>query len=249
MEKGVRVNFLCIGICWLILAGWVLVQPANAQSNRKVKLSGTVYEFNQQNERVPLSFATVSIPDMALGTTTNEQGRYILGEVPHGQVRMQIQFLGKLTVDTLLHVNRDLVLNFTMKNEDFTLKEVTVTATNNRSGKSTSSHISRAAMDHMQANSLYDLMALMPGGISENQNMNSAQQITIRQIASDKGPEAMNALGTAIIRDGAPISNNANLSAMNPTVLNGTDTPSALAGGASPAGGTDVRSISTENIE
>lgn len=249
MEKGVRVNFLCIGICWLIIAGLVLVQPASAQSNRKVKLSGTVYEYNQQNERVPLSFATVSIPDMALGTTSNKQGWYTLGEVPQGQVRMQIQFLGKLTVDTLLHVNHDMVLDFTMKNEDFKLKEVTVTATNNRSGKSTSSHISRAAMDHMQANSLYDLMALMPGGISENQNMNSAQQITIRQIASDKGPEAMNALGTAIIRDGAPISNNANLSAMNPTVLNGSDTPSALAGGASPAGGTDVRSISTENIE
>ena len=59
----------------------------------------------------------------------------------------------------------------------------------------------------------------------------------------------MNAMGTAIIRDGAPISNNANLSAMSPTVLSGTETPASLAGGASPAGGTDVRSISTENIE
>ena len=56
----------------------------------------------------------------------------------------------------------------------------------------------------------------------------------------------MNAMGTAIIRDGAPISNNANLSAMSPTVLSGTETPASLAGGASPAGGTDVRSISTE---
>ena len=56
-------------------------------------------------------------------------------------------------------------------------------------------------------------------------------------------------MGTAIIRDGAPISNNANLSAMSPTVLSGTETPASLAGGASPAGGTDVRSISTENIE
>lgn len=36
---------------------------------------------------------------------------------------------------------------------------------------------------------------------------------------------------------------------MSPTVLSGTETPASLAGGASPAGGTDVRSISTENIE
>ena len=39
----------------------------------------------------------------------------------------------------------------------------------------------------------------------------------------------MNAMGTAIIRDGAPISNNANLSAMSPTVLSGTETPASLA--------------------
>ena len=87
------------------------------------------------------------------------------------------------------------------------MKEVTVTATNSRSGKSTSSHISRSAMDHMQATSLYDVMSLMPGGISQNQDMSSAQQINIRQVSSSSGPEApMNAMGTAIIRDGAPIS-------------------------------------------
>ena len=88
---------------------------------------------------------------------------------------MQIQYLGKVSIDTLINVNKDLVLNFTMRNEDFKLKEVTVTATNNRSGKSTSSHISRSAMDHMQATSLYDVMSLMPGGISQNQDMSSAQ--------------------------------------------------------------------------
>ena len=129
---------------------------------------------------------------------------------------MQIQYLGKVSIDTLINVNKDLVLNFTMRNEDFKLKEVTVTATNSRSGKSTSSHISRSAMDHMQATSLYDVMSLMPGGISQNQDMSSAQQINIRQVSSSSGPEApMNAMGTAIIRDGAPISNNANLSAMS----------------------------------
>ncbi len=60
--------------------------------------------------------------------------------VPTGKIRMQIQYLGKVSIDTLINVNKDLVLNFTMRNEDFKLKEVTVTATNSRSGKSIFSH-------------------------------------------------------------------------------------------------------------
>ncbi len=250
MKRRVKSRLRCIIIHLLVFISLGVALPVRSQSNYKVKLTGTVYEYDYRDKRIPLGFATVSIPEITLGTTSNENGKYTLENVPIGKVRMQIQYLGKVSIDTLINVSRDLVLNFTMKNEDFKLKEVTVTATNSRSGKSTSSHISRSAMDHMQATSLYDLMALMPGGISQNQDMSSVQQINIRQLSGSTGPEApMNALGTAIIRDGAPISNNANLSAMNPTVLSGSETPSALAGGASPGGGTDVRSISTENIE
>lgn len=220
MKKGIlgcNIIYLFILIC----IGIAL--PIKSQNNYKVKLTGTVYEYDHNNKRLPLEFAAVSIPEIALGTTSDENGRYILENVPTGKIRMQIQYLGKVSIDTLINVNKDLVLNFTMRNEDFKLKEVTVTATNSRSGKSTSSHISRSAMDHMQATSLYDVMSLMPGGISQNQDMSSAQQINIRQVSSSSGPEApMNAMGTAIIRDGAPISNNANLSAMSPTVLSGT---------------------------
>lgn len=244
MKKKIR--YFCL--LALISSGTLSL---HAQSTQKVKITGTIYELNQENKRVPLSFATAAIPDITLGTTSNERGRYRLENVPMGKFRLSIQYVGKVPIDTLINIDRDLVLNFTMKNEDFKLKEVIVTATNSRSGKSTSSHISRSAMDHMQATSLYDLMALTPGGVLQNQNMSSAQQINIRQLSASSGPEApMNAMGTAIIRDGAPMSNNANLSAMNPTVLSGSSTtPSALGGGASPAGGMDVRSISTENIE
>ena len=249
MSENWRVRYAIV--CLLVFVGLGSTLPSYSQSNQKVKISGTVYEYDANNKRVPLGFATVSIPDAALGTTSNDRGKYELDGITAGKVRLSIQYLGKVSIDTLVNATRDLTLNFTLKNEDFRLKEVTVTATNSRSGKSTASHISRSAMDHMQATSLYDLMALMPGGISENQDMSSAQQINIRQLSSSVGPESpMNALGTAVIRDGAPISNNANMSAMSASVLGSSDqVPGALGGGASPAGGTDVRSISTENIE
>ncbi len=219
----------------------------SAQNPTKTGIDGKVYELDSHGKRIPLGFATVYLPDYGMGATTTDDGLFSLDNVPAGKTRMQVQFVGKLPIDTLVNVSRNMKLDFTLKNEDFKLEEVVVTATNSQAGKSTASNISRQAMDHLQATSLNDLLALMPGGISQNSDLSSSQQINIRQIASNSsGEQALNALGTAIIRDGAPVSNNSNLSAMNPTVSGGA---SALGGGASPSGGVDVRSISTENIE
>ena len=227
--------FVCFGI------------TLSAQNSSKTGINGIVYELDTNGKRIPLGFATVFFPDYGMGATTTDDGRFSLDNVPTGKARMLVQFVGKLPVDTLVHIRSNQKLDFTLKNEDFKLEEVVVTATNSHAGKSTASNISRQAMDHLQATSLNDLLALMPGGISQNSDLSNSQQINIRQIASNSsGEQALNALGTAIIRDGAPISNNSNLSAMNPTVSGGA---TAMSGGASPSGGVDVRSISTENIE
>lgn len=227
--------FVCFGI------------TLNAQNPSKTGINGKVYELGTNGKRTPLGFATVYFPDYGMGATTTNEGLFSLDNVPTGKARMQVQFVGKLPIDTLVNIRPNMKLDFTLKNEDFRLEEVTVTATQNQAGKSTASTISRQAMDHLQATSLNDLLALMPGGLSQNSDLSTSQQINIRQIASNSsGEQSLNALGTAIIRDGAPISNNSNLSAMNPTVSGGA---SALGGGASPSGGVDVRSISTENIE
>ena len=214
--------------------------PLHAQS-RKVTISGKIHEFSEKGKRIPLGYATLYFPDYGMGATSDDNGHYSVSNLPTGKARIQVQFVGKLPIDTLVNVHHDLTLDFTLKNEDFKLEEVVVTATNSQAGKSTASNISRQAMDHLQATSLNDLLALMPGGLSQNSDLSSSQQINIRQISGNSsGEQALNALGTAIIRDGAPVSNNSNLSAMS---------PSALGGGTSPSGGVDVRSISTENIE
>lgn len=229
-----------------ILLLLAMVVPMNVHAGNRATVNGTVYEVDDNGKTVPLGFAAVAFPDYGIGTTTFDDGRYEL-TVPTGKSRMTVQFIGKVAIDTIVELTGDRHFDFTMHNEDFRLKEVTVTASANKSGRSTSSSISRSAMDHMQATSLHDIMALMPGGVSTEPNLNNSQQINIRQLSNAGGDEeALNALGTAIIRDGAPISNNSNLSAANPTVNGGA---SAIGGGSSPTGGTDVRSISTENIE
>ena len=238
---------LCVTAALSLLFSGITPLPLHAQSHEKGSISGKIHELDEKEKRIPLGYATLYFPDYGIGTTSDENGRFNMTNVPMGKARVQVMYVGKVTIDTLVNVNRDLTLDFTLQNENFNLKEVTVTATQNRAGRSTASNISRQAMDHLQATSLNDLLSLMPGGVSQNSALNSSQQINIRQIAGNSShEEALNALGTAIIRDGAPISNNSNLSAMNPTVSGGA---SAMSGGASPSGGVDVRSISTENIE
>lgn len=233
-------------IAGLLLCGWGgMGLTVQAQSLQKVKVYGTVYDISHK-QKTPLDFASVSFPSYAMGTTTTKDGTYVLDNVPIGKTHMRIQYLGKLPIDTLVNITRDMKLDFSLRDENFKLKEVTVTAKANEAGKATSSSISRTAMDHMQATSLYDIMSLLPGGLSSNPTLNSAQQINIRQVNTTSDNNSLNALGTAIIKDGAPISNNANLQALNPTVAGGSE---SLAGGAAPSGGVDVRSISTENIE
>jgi len=93
MKKGIlgcNIIYLFILIC----IGIAL--PIKSQNNYKVKLTGTVYEYDHNNKRLPLEFAAVSIPEIALGTTSDENGRYILENVPTGKIRMQIQYLGKV---------------------------------------------------------------------------------------------------------------------------------------------------------
>lgn len=225
----------------LLLIVMLGVNTADAQD--KLKIHGKVCDAN--DGRRPIDLATVSLPDFNLVTTTTSDGSYVLPQVPRGRVRMVVRYLGKLEIDTLVQVSADTRVDFLMQDEDFRLQEVLVTAKSGVSGKTTSSNISRNAMDHMQATSLFDLLALLPGVIVSNQNMNSSREINIRQIQGGAG-SSMNSLGAAVIQDGAPISNNANLSAFNPT-LSGRS--GAMVSGASPNAGIDVRSISTENIE
>lgn len=132
------------------------------------------------------------------------------------------------------------------------LREIVVTARESL-GATTSSRIDRAAMEHLQPTSFTDLLELLPGNISQNPNMGSANNITLREtggMTATGGKSALSddyaitSLGTAFVVDGAPMSGDANLSAI-PT----SDATDASAKRSSVNRGVDMRALSTDNIE
>lgn len=87
------------------------------------------------------------------------------------------------------------------------LEEITVTARENRN-TTTSSFLSRTAMEHVQPFALADIMQLLPGGLTPEVSLHRPQYFRIR---SSYSGDHTNTLGTGIWIDGARSANNANL--------------------------------------
>ena len=249
MKKSFRTTYACI------LAA-VMGHMLSAAEPSGFTIRGIIYHKTDKGVE-PVDMAVVSVPEFTIGGSTNLQGEYLLQNVPSGKVRLTVHSLGYVPVDTTISVTADRTLNFVMKADNFRLDEVVVTAKASKAGQSTASTISRTAMDHMQTSSLADLMQLLPGGVVSNPNLSSASTMNIRAFGNYYGDNAesgalnMNSLGTAIIMDGSPISNNANMqsinSAINGSLMSKGDV--AVGGGVPPNSGVDLRQISTDNIE
>lgn len=202
----------------------------------------------------PVDFASVLVTPSQLYTMTDTKGAFSLKDVPAGTVTVSVQFYGMEQKDTTFTAKTGEIvkLKIALKETSFRLSDVVVVATGNKAGSSTASNISRQAMDHMQTSSLADAMALLPGVAITNPDLSSSQSITIRTARpivpgeTANSASVMNSLGTAVIVDGAPMSNNANLQTLSP-VVSGSSGDDSRSG--TPARGMDVRSLSTDNIE
>lgn len=229
-----------LALCLLLLAS----VGAYAQGGSGTRVSGRVLE---EGTGVPVEFAVVVLAPQELYTTTDRNGAFEFKNVDPGKAVISVQYVGKETIEREVTVvaGRNNEFRFEMKETTFRLEEVTVVAKQSKAGNSTASSISRQAMDHMQASSLTDLMAFLPGASLANPSLSSAQQFNIRTAFDGTGGGStygmnMNSLGTSIIVDGAPVSANANMQALSPTISGGVGATQQ---------GVDSRSISTDNIE
>ena len=231
----------------LILFILSLLLPGALFAQQKAELHGNVYAM-EEGERVPVDYAVVLLKPAGLYATTDAQGAYSIRGLDPGTYELSIQLIGYETKDTTMVLKGSVKRDFVLTPSSFRLEEVHVVAEASKAGESTASLISRQAIDHSQTSSLRDIMALLPGATITNPDLSSAHSITLRSVSGSD----MNSLGTAIIVDGAPMSNNANMEGIT-AAMNGVSSPiagtSVSAGGASPTGGIDVRQLSTDNIE
>ncbi len=188
----------------------------------------------------PVAYAEVNLKQIGHWTTTNDKGIFIFRNIEPIAYHLVIRCLGYETYSSSIDLSKKhqgtKVIKLIPTSLD--MPEVSVLAKKSNNIASTSS-IGNAAIEYIQPTSLGDIMQLLPENIAENPDLSKPQHVSIREIGTD----ANSAMGTAIIIDGAPVSNDANLQTLS------TSTTQNAAFNTSAGTGVDLRQISTGNIE
>jgi outer membrane receptor protein involved in Fe transport len=234
------------------LASVLWVGAARAQERPGAVIAGRVLAVT---ENVPLAGVTVSVEGTALRSISDSAGRYRLAGVPPGPQVLLARRIGyapariPLTVPPAGSVVRDIP----MAQHALELPSIQVTA--DVSGRArgevgTSSVVERDAIAHQTATSLTGVLELLPGVPLQPPGLDAVQQFSLRSVATGTpaattlgGPSAaqLASLGTLIVLDGVPLSNNANLQSTGPR----GEQRLAATGGA----GIDLRQIPASTIE
>ena len=230
---------LVIFSLFLALA-FVNVFNANAQNKAKLNVSGQVFSVATAGEKATetVPFAVIILPEINVSVSSDADGVFSIPNMNPGQYKVSIQSLGYQTLETTMNVvaNKENRFEYTLVEANFRMEEIVVTAQVSKAGSATSSIINKAAMEHLQTTSLADVMSLMPGAVQQKADLQGVNTPSIRGGAS---------LGTAVIMDGSPMSNNANLQTMGASMGNASTGTGAVGS----TGGVDLRTITTDNIE
>lgn len=236
---------------FLILFSASVTLNAQSAQGHFARIEGIVLEHGTIG--TPVDYAMVSLDPSGVYTTTDSKGAFSFERVAPGKTTIKIQFVGMEAIDTTVNILPGTVhrFEFSMKIADFRLDEVVVIATQNKAGQATASNISRQAIDHMQASTLSDVLQLLPGQAMTNPSSSSANILTLRSLNPTSGNSSAvtqsNSLGTAVIIDGAQLSNNANMQTLSTTT---TGNATMVGESSSYANtGVDTRTISLDNIE
>ncbi len=188
-------------------------------------LTGTITDDKGE----PLPFANILLKENNIGCAADKRGKYKIISKP-GKYTVEISFIGyeKVVKQITLETGRTVTLDASLKSTSFEIGTIEVVAKSEflPITPETKTTVTSGEIEHMQASSLNDVLKLAPGVETTNPTLNNVEKAQIR---------SGDALGTQIILDGVPVSNNANLQ-----VGIGYSTANS---------GVDLRSIPAENIK
>ncbi|RXK83988.1 TonB-dependent receptor [Filimonas effusa] len=220
---------------------------ANAEPNafkpQGALITGIV--TNASNNK-PIEAASVSIPELGAFSVTDNKGLYRLPNLPAGTFTLNVQGVNTVPLEkkvtTIAGISQ--VVHLKVEENVLSLKEVQVVGVESKS-LSRATLIGRTAIEHMQATNLGEVLQLLPGAVAFNPSFTNVNMTSIRQYESNNSEASYaSSLGTSVVINGAPLSNNANLQAAN------TATGGVMANFSTASGmGIDMRQLSADNVE
>lgn len=243
-----KIFFTAVVLGSAVLTNQLLAGPI---SIKKIHLlqEETEIKGNVSSENKILAGASVTLVELQLVTATDLKGNFSFHKVPAGNYTLRVQYAG-MKMQTVV-VKAGQTVSVDLQPNTINIDGVLVVGERSNVKGATSTHISRQAIEHLQATSLAEVLQLLPGAAITNPNFSRINTPSIRQISgnpssgtSDASARNVASMGTAIIVNGAQLSNNADMQAVN-TSVSGTLSNFNNATGM----GTDLRQISADNIE
>ena len=226
--------------CVLLAAEVISVTAQTNTSSRK--LHGTV-----KDERGRAVETAYIVLNNSLSAFSDSEGKFVVSGIQSGQYDYYVSCLGYEEARGQVTLNGDDKdrLDIKLKEATLNLKEVVVTARQQAMGSR--SVIGQDAIRHIQPKSVADMLQLMPGALTTNPTLNSLAQANIREIGGNDN----NAMGTAVIIDGTPLSNEANLQSIAPTKWGAASSTNSdgMSDQTTAGRGVDLRTMAADNIE
>lgn len=187
----------------------------------------------------PVGDVRITIRELGIENYSNAEGQFTFKNIPVRPLTLFLEHGDYITGEETFDIP-DGTLLLSIRPNSLDLDEVVVIGKKDLKTPSSATVINRKAIEHLQATNLREVLQLVPGNLIENPTFTNTNQANIRQYKADN----LGSLGTSVIINGATISNNANLQAINTTRAG-----SGAAFSTSSGGGVDLRTISADNVE
>lgn len=239
IENVLNQLFLNKGLSYILTEkNEIIIAKTQKISEETGVIQGTVRDKSGE----PLIGANVIIKENRFGSATNKNGKYIIQKLKPGKYTVEASYIGykKETKEVVIKKGEVVTVDFYLESTAFYIGAIEVVGTTELIPKdaNTKTVITGAEVEHFQASSIGDVLDLVPGvQKTANPGLSKTSQVAIRGEQTDK----LSALGTLVIVDGIPVSNNANLQFEKWT--------SGITGPSNVGGGVDLRTIPADNIE
>ena len=189
----------------LIIVFALLALSAQAQS---YSFSGQVLE---KRTGEPVEYATVLLTATEQWAVTDAQGKFSIKNIKVAESTVSVASLGYVTLTRKVDFRKEgSGIKLLLEEDNLTLEGAMVTAKENGESATTSRTIDKTALDHVQLMNVSDISSLLPGGVTQNNNLTADRQFNIRAGSSSESGNA--SFTTAVEVDGVRLSNNASYS-------------------------------------
>ena len=175
---------------------------------QKHSISGRVVE---KATGQPVEFATVLLNATDQWAVTDAEGRFSIQNIPVAKSTLTVASLGYVTLTRDFSFEKDIKgCRLQLEEDNLTLQSAVVTAKENDNAATTSRTIDKTALEHVQVMNVGDIASLLPGGVTQDNNLVNRKEFNIRAGGSAESGNA--SFGTAVEVDGVRLSNNASYS-------------------------------------